>query len=87
MEHHLKTMHTPDEMEKFQCQDCERGFIRKGALDVHRMNIHLKLRPYKCRYGCDIAYNDMSNRAAHEKRTHGGTFTEHKKENLCVTMH
>ena len=26
------------------------------------------------RYGCDIGYNDVSNRNSHEKKKHGGLF-------------
>ena len=40
------------------------------------MNVHLKLRPYKCRFGCDFGYNDFSNRNAHEKKKHGGRYEE-----------
>ena len=68
---HMKTVHTPDELQKYRCQDCGRGFFSMKVLKNHRMNVHLKLRPYKCRYGCDIAYNDRSNLRQHEKRVHG----------------
>ena len=44
------------------------------------MNVHLKLRPYKCRYGCEFAYNDRSNRNAHEKKTHGNLFMTGEEE-------
>ena len=40
------------------------------------MNVHLKLRPYECRYGCSFRYNDLSNRNAHEKKTHGQIFSK-----------
>ena len=58
-------------MKKHQCQDCEKGFISKHALDNHVMNVHLKLRPYKCRYGCEFGYNDPANRNSHERKKHG----------------
>ena len=77
---HVERIHTLDEDKRFQCQDCGKGFIRKGALEVHKMNVHLKQRPYKCRYGCDIAYNDISNRRAHEKKKHGKLFTAAQEE-------
>ena len=44
--------------------------------------MHLKTRPFNCRYGCDISYNDHSNRNAHEKKTHGKLFTTVKEEKL-----
>jgi len=68
---HILISHTPDELKEFQCKHCGKGFIRKKTLDQHMMNMHLKLRPYKCRYGCDISYNDQSNRNQHERRQHG----------------
>ena len=77
---HKETVHTPDEVKKYQCQDCGKGFSELGKLDKHRMNVHLKLRPYNCRYGCNVSYNDTSNRNHHEKKTHGKIFTTVKEE-------
>ena len=56
--------------------------MEEKQLEIHRMNVHLKLRPHKCRYGCDISYNDTSNRNAHEKKTHGKLFTTAKEEKM-----
>ena len=68
---HISISHTEDDQKRVQCQDCGKGFARKDYLDKHIMNVHLKLRPHKCRYeGCDMSYNDYSNRNQHEKRTH-----------------
>ena len=77
---HMKVAHTPDDQKPFQCPDCGKGFLDKRTLGHHRMNVHLKLRPYNCRYGCDIAYNDTSNRNQHEKKNHGKLFTTEKEE-------
>ena len=74
LDQHYRTMHTSDRDKPFPCQDCDRGFLLKGQLEKHRMSVHLKTRPYKCRYGCSNAYNDVSNRNTHEKKTHGGIF-------------
>jgi len=82
MKLHMRTAHTPDDQKKYQCPDCGKGFIDKRPLGIHRMNVHLKLQPYKCRYGCDIAYNDSSNRNHHEKKKHGKLFTTVKEEKL-----
>ena len=49
--------------------------VKKDTLESHRMSMHLKLRPHYCRYGCDMSYNDTSNRNQHEKRVHGQLFT------------
>ena len=75
----MKRIHTPDEKKKFQCQDCGKGFAQKDSFEAHRMSMHLKLRPHKCRYGCDMAYNDVSNRNQHEKRVHGKLFMTEKQ--------
>ena len=79
---HMKNIHTKDEDKKFQCQDCGKGFALQGKLKSHRINMHLKTRPFQCRYGCDISYNDSANRNAHEKKTHGKLFTTAKEEKL-----
>ena len=80
LDFHMKQVHTPDDQQPHQCQDCGKGFYEIRHLEKHRMNVHLKLRPYNCRYGCDIAYNDTSNRNQHEKRQHGNLFTTEKEE-------
>ena len=74
---HISAKHTPDHEQKHQCQDCGKGFGELRQLKAHQMNVHLKLRPYNCRYGCDIAYNDTSNRNQHEKRQHGKLFVRY----------
>ena len=68
---HVQRSHTIDELKKHQCQDCGKGFINKDALNKHRMNVHLRLRPFKCRYGCEFGYNDPANRNSHERKKHG----------------
>ena len=30
------------------------GFMLKATYTNHMMNVHLKERPYKCRYGCEL---------------------------------
>jgi len=72
-EHH-ETVHVDDDLKKFRCEHCGKGFNENQKLSDHKMNVHLKLRPYKCRYGCSMAYNDRSNRNQHEKRKHGQLF-------------
>jgi|ERR1712126_270644 len=79
---HILTVHTPDELQKYRCQDCDKGFFSMKLLKSHRMNVHLKLRPYKCRFGCDMAYNDGSNRRQHEKRVHGQLGTNKRKDQI-----
>jgi len=74
LERHIKAVHTSDDKKSQHCPDCGKGFSSLYEVKKHQMNVHLKLRPYKCRYGCTFAYNDMGNRNAHEKKTHGKLF-------------
>eukprot|EP00088_Acartia_fossae_P005965 TRINITY_DN12710_c0_g1_i1.p1 TRINITY_DN12710_c0_g1~~TRINITY_DN12710_c0_g1_i1.p1 ORF type:complete len:618 (+),score=103.32 TRINITY_DN12710_c0_g1_i1:38-1891(+) len=72
---HMNVMHSSEKNSKHKCEHCPKVFHYKHQLTNHTMSVHLKERPYKCRYGCDIAYNDSSNRNAHERRRHGQRFT------------
>ena len=78
---HIRNVHTAEKDKKFVCNICGKGFHQKRKLENHTMNNHLKLRPHRCRYGCDIGYNDTSNRNAHEKKKHGGLFGNTKIAN------
>ena len=81
LDEHLKFVHTADDKKKFQCQDCGKGFVRKGDIEKHRINVHLKTKtkkPYHCRYGCDSTYNHPTNRNRHENAKHGGIFNKPK---------
>ena len=71
MKFHIETSHKSDIDKRFKCDQCSKGFFGKTQLNAHIMNVHLKLRPFKCRHGCDQAYNDRSNLVQHEKRAHG----------------
>ena len=82
LQDHMDSVHRKDEDKTYQCQDCGKGFMHKPKLEKHRINVHLKTKPYPCRYGCDISYNDDSNRNSHEKKTHGKLFTTVREEKL-----
>ena len=73
-------VHQTEEYKKFICEHCDKRFFTSASLNKHIMNVHLKLRPYSCRYGCEFAYNDVSNRNAHEKKTHGKLFITAQEE-------
>ena len=91
MERHMFSQH-PGEIDvnvaKFKCKDCDKRFLDTRQLAKHAMSVHLKLRPYKCRYGCAFAYNDDSNRGSHERKTHGGIFkdTDYKEPNIVTIV-
>ena len=85
MNMHIANVHTPEENKKHKCEYCGKGFVDSDKLKNH-MNIHLNTRPYKCREGCDDAFNDLSNRNQHEKRLHGvrGELCGKKSQNSDV---
>ena len=86
MKYHMETTHKPDSEKRFICDQCPKGFFAKDQLGSHKMNVHLKLRPFKCRYGCDQAYNDRSNMRQHERRTHGVIGPRVKEKKSCKNI-
>ena len=82
---HNRFHHAP---KNFKCEVCSKCFPDPGSLEKHTMSVHLKLRPYKCRYGlgCEFAYNDVSNRDAHERKKHGKIFTTFKEEKIKAIL-
>jgi len=71
LRNHMHNIHQTNAEKKHQCSLCEKAFVEKGKLKAHMSSVHLKDTPYHCRYECGRAYNDASNRNAHEKRNHG----------------
>lgn len=69
---HINTSHTADSEKKYQCKECGKGFIDITKLNGHMMNVHIRSRPYHCRYQCGVSYNDRGNRNGHERSKHGG---------------
>ena len=67
----MHNIHQSNAEKKHQCSMCEKAFVEKSKLKAHMSSVHLKDTPYHCRYECGRAYNDASNRNAHEKRNHG----------------
>ena len=80
---HKKTVHLTEEQVKGRCPECGKGFYCLLKMEEHRMSVHLKLYPYKCRYsGCEAKYNDKGNRGCHEKKKHGMLYTQYEKLKL-----
>ena len=74
MREHMLSQHTDEKLKPFQCEKCDKGFSSKKMLKNHEFSVHLKSRPFKCRYECGMDYNDPSNMYQHEKRKHGRPF-------------
>ena len=62
---HMRNSHFNKEV--FKCEHCGKGFMWKGKLELH-LNTHLKLKPVKCRMGCDVGFAEKGNRRQHEDR-------------------
>ena len=86
MDSHIKTAHVDDSLKKYQCTICGKGFVKKRKFDTHMNAVHYKIKPYKCRYGCDIAYGELGNRNSHEKKKHGALFEILRKDALGQTI-
>ena len=81
MRENMLSLHTDDKQKPFQCEQCEKGFSSKKYLKHHEFSVHLKSRPFKCRYDCGMDYNDPSNMYQHEKRKHGRLFNSKIENN------
>ena len=66
---HTKQWHTPDSEKKWKCEHCGKGFLDKAPMVAH-INVHLKIKPNKCKMGCGLGFADPRNRRQHEKRVH-----------------
>ena len=63
---HTLSKHTPDNMKKYQCQICGKGFSVRGNYEDH-MNIHTGDKPFKCKY-CSECFASKGNHAMHERK-------------------
>ena len=66
---HIKQYH---EEKKWHCELCGKAFVAKVKMEEHIVSVHTKTTPWSCKYGCGRAYNDRSNKRAHEKSVHEG---------------
>jgi len=73
---HMRTKHTKDSDKKYQCDQCVKGFLELAKLEGHKLSVHIKARPYVCRFGCGAATSDKGNRKKHEVSKHGKSFEE-----------
>ena len=76
MKQHTDFCHTSDLDKKWKCEHCGKGFLGQRHMEIHK-NTHLKLKPFKCRKGCELGFADPANRGQHEKRPH-------KDDNMMV---
>ena len=69
MNRHTRQWHPSDFDKKWECEYCGKGFIDKKVFECH-VNIHLQVKPHKCRRGCELGFADPANRNQHKKRVH-----------------
>ncbi len=50
------------------------------CISLFRNVVHLKSRPYACRFGCGEAFNHYATRGDHEKSKHGRRFPKTKEQ-------
>ena len=53
VDRHAKSAHVQQQDMRFNCDLCGKGFTDKKKLEQHT-NVHLNLKPYKCRHGVYI---------------------------------
>ena len=70
---HTLSAHTENRDLPVHCTICSKGFINPQILNNH-MNVHLGLKPYKCKY-CPNVYQNASNCMSHEKKSHRDQYT------------
>ena len=76
-EKHFKQMHGDDSDRPFKCRECDRAFIERAKLAAHRLNVHIKSKPFVCRSpGCTAAFNTAGNMFVHERKLHGQRFPQ-----------
>ena len=46
---HFLRVHLPDDQKPCVCDVCGKGFLYKDKLNTHKMNKHIRARPYPCR--------------------------------------
>jgi hypothetical protein len=56
---------------KFKCNwiDCPKEYRSKENLTLHLKNVHLKIKPYKCRF-CLLKFSHRNGKTYHERKFH-----------------
>jgi len=65
MKRHIQSAHTPNDLKKFRCDTCGKGFVTSSFLSDH-INVHTGAKPYLCKY-CPMGFASKGTHAMHEK--------------------
>ena len=81
----MKNMHTKDSDKRYQCDQCGKESLDMDKIRGHHISVHLKARPYECRFGCGAASSDKGNLRKHQELKHGEEeITEESEEDEAV---
>ena len=81
LEEHHYNCHLTDAQKHYQCEVCGKGFSSPNKVTAHMMSVHIKSRPFVCKYGCGQSYNDHSTLRQHHEKRHGQmTATERRQQ-------
>ena len=73
---HHSGVHGDESQRPFKRREGGKSFAENTKLAAHRLNMHIRSRPYVCRAeGCKSDFNCLGNLYAHEKKLHGQKFT------------
>ena len=78
MKRHVQSKHTPNDLKKFKCDLCGKGFAVKDNLKDHK-NIHTGVKPYKCMY-CPLSFASKGTHRMHQRK-HLGYRRDFSKKN------
>ena len=66
MNRHIASAHSNQDLKKFKCEVCGKGFTTYQNLKDHN-NVHTGEKPYKCEL-CDACFASKGTQVMHQKR-------------------
>ena len=81
--------HQKDSDKPVRCDKCGKGFSRQYKMDIHVQKAHLDVR-FHCRFSdCpkkEQPFTESSNRDAHERKKHGGNYSQLMKMSMISSQ-
>ena len=82
MKRHIASKHTPNDLKKFKCDVCGKGFAARANFEDHK-NIHTGAKPFKCKY-CTACFASKGTHAMHERK-HLGHRRDYSKKKTMIS--